>query len=195
LFFGRSLVRVSVRKGADIGRFQRVALFAAILTAAAAAVASETITYSYDARGRLVKVQRSGSVNNEVTVNYSYDKADNRTNVNVVSPNAPPPGSPTDPPAPPSNMPPTPVSDAGSQGRCTTGTYEVTANDTDPDGDYPLSLVSVSGAGFSILSGTTLQFMSAANSGARVGTYTVQDSRGATASATLTITVSGGSCQ
>ena len=55
--------------------------------AAAATWASETITYSYDARGRLVKVERSGSVNNNVKAEYKYDKADNRTNVNVVSPN------------------------------------------------------------------------------------------------------------
>ncbi|HEV2818542.1 MAG TPA: hypothetical protein VGW40_15120 [Allosphingosinicella sp.] len=57
---------------------------------AVAAWASETITYTYDARGRLVKVVRAGSVNNNVTANYSYDKADNRTNVNVASPNSPP---------------------------------------------------------------------------------------------------------
>jgi YD repeat-containing protein len=60
------------------------------LTAAAAAAASETITYSYDSRGRLVRVVRTGTVNNNVSANYSYDKADNRTNVNVVSPNSPP---------------------------------------------------------------------------------------------------------
>jgi len=57
---------------------------------AIAAWASETITYTYDSRGRLVKVERTGSVNNNVSANYSYDKADNRTNVNVVSPNPPP---------------------------------------------------------------------------------------------------------
>ena len=57
---------------------------------AIAAWANETITYTYDARGRLVKVVRTGSVNNNVSANYSYDKADNRTNVNVVSPNSPP---------------------------------------------------------------------------------------------------------
>jgi hypothetical protein len=68
-----------------------IALAAAATVAAAAAMASETITYTYDARGRLVKVVRTGSVNNNVSANYSYDKADNRTNVNVVSPNAPPP--------------------------------------------------------------------------------------------------------
>ena len=74
-------------------------------------------------------------------------------------------------------------------------TYNVTANDTDPDGDYPLSLVSVTGAGFSVLSSTTIQFTSTASTGAKVGTYTVQDSRGATATATLTVTVSGGICE
>ncbi|HMG48237.1 MAG TPA: RHS repeat domain-containing protein [Allosphingosinicella sp.] len=63
----------------------------AIAVLAGAAIASETITYSYDARGRLVKVVRTGSVNNNVSATYSYDKADNRTNVNVVSPNSPPP--------------------------------------------------------------------------------------------------------
>ncbi|HST36573.1 MAG TPA: hypothetical protein VLK25_08095 [Allosphingosinicella sp.] len=57
---------------------------------AAITYATETITYTYDARGRLVRVVRGGSVNNNVSANYAYDKADNRTNVNVVSPNAPP---------------------------------------------------------------------------------------------------------
>lgn len=60
------------------------------IAGAAVAYASETITYKYDARGRLVRVERSGTVNNNVSANYSYDKADNRTNVNVVSPNPPP---------------------------------------------------------------------------------------------------------
>lgn len=44
----------------------------------AAAYAAETITYTYDARGRLVKVSHSGTVNNNVVTNYTYDKADNR---------------------------------------------------------------------------------------------------------------------
>lgn len=60
------------------------------LGVAAAAYASETITYTYDARGRLVRVVHNGSVNNNVSANYSYDKADNRNSVNVVSPNSPP---------------------------------------------------------------------------------------------------------
>jgi YD repeat-containing protein len=73
-------------------RFEKslLVLFIAALAAGAAATASETINYSYDARGRLVQVKHSGTVNNNVTANYTYDKADNRTNVNVASPNPAP---------------------------------------------------------------------------------------------------------
>lgn len=56
------------------------------------AIAAETITYTYDAKGRVVKVVRTGTVNNSVTYDYVLDKADNRKNVKVTnSPNAPPP--------------------------------------------------------------------------------------------------------
>ncbi|HYD11550.1 MAG TPA: hypothetical protein VEC11_01750 [Allosphingosinicella sp.] len=54
------------------------------LAAVAAAHAAETLTYRYDARGRLVRVQHNGSVNANVVTNYSYDKADNRTLKNVT---------------------------------------------------------------------------------------------------------------
>lgn len=64
-------------------------MLVATALAAGAAAASETITYTYDARGRLVKVERKGTVNNGVKAEYKYDKADNRTNVNVTSPNPP----------------------------------------------------------------------------------------------------------
>lgn len=61
---------------------RRIILVAAVSAAAlasAAAQAAETITYTYDARGRLVQVAHSGSVNNGVTTSYVYDKANNRT--------------------------------------------------------------------------------------------------------------------
>jgi hypothetical protein len=54
-----------------------IALMVLILLGAAA-YAAETITYTYDARGRLVKVTHTGTVNNNVVTNYTYDKADNR---------------------------------------------------------------------------------------------------------------------
>jgi hypothetical protein len=56
------------------------------------ALAAETITYTYDAKGRVVKVVRTGTVNNNVTTEYTHDKANNRTKVKVTnSPNPPPP--------------------------------------------------------------------------------------------------------
>ena len=48
-----------------------------------AAMGTETITYTYDARGRLVQVVHTGTVNNNNQACYKYDKADNRTNVQV----------------------------------------------------------------------------------------------------------------
>ena len=70
----------------------RWVLVAAISAVAAAAFAAETITYTYDARGRLVKVERTGTINNNVVTNYTIDKADNRTNKTTTgSPNPPPP--------------------------------------------------------------------------------------------------------
>jgi YD repeat-containing protein len=64
-------------------RLKRAALAAAAACAlaASAALAGETITYSYDARGRLVKVVRTDSATNAVKTStaYDHDKADNRT--------------------------------------------------------------------------------------------------------------------
>ncbi len=58
----------------------------------AAASAGETITYKYDARGRVIEVIRSGTVNNGVKTVYTYDKAGNRTaKTTTGSPNPPPP--------------------------------------------------------------------------------------------------------
>jgi hypothetical protein len=49
-----------------------------------AAQATETVTYTYDAKGRLVQVVHTGTVNNNLTTTYSHDKADNRTNVTTT---------------------------------------------------------------------------------------------------------------
>lgn len=47
--------------------------------------AAETITYTYDAQGRLTNVGHSGTVNNGVQQSYSHDYADNRINVTVTT--------------------------------------------------------------------------------------------------------------
>lgn len=57
---------------------------AAITGIAAAALASETVTYTYDARGRVVAVKHTGTINNGMISNYAFDKADNRKNVKVT---------------------------------------------------------------------------------------------------------------
>jgi len=49
------------------------------------AMAAETITYTYDAQGRLVTVSHTGTINNNVQTVYSHDNADNRTNVTTTS--------------------------------------------------------------------------------------------------------------
>jgi hypothetical protein len=74
------------------GATMRAFLLLPLLLNSAAAFAAETITYTYDSRGRLVQVARTGSINNGVTTNYTIDKADNRTNKTTTgSPNPPPP--------------------------------------------------------------------------------------------------------
>lgn len=61
-----------------------LAIFLTLLFLGVAAYAAETITYTYDARGRLIEVHHSGSVNNNVVTNYTVDKADNRTKKNTT---------------------------------------------------------------------------------------------------------------
>lgn len=46
--------------------------------------ASETVTYTYDALGRVTGVSHSGGANNGLQASYQYDNADNRTNVTVT---------------------------------------------------------------------------------------------------------------
>jgi YD repeat-containing protein len=71
---------------------RKLLLGAIALALVTGAFATETITYTYDAKGRLIRVVRTGTVNNNVTTEYTYDKANNRkTVVTTNSPNVPPP--------------------------------------------------------------------------------------------------------
>lgn len=65
---------------------------ALVLFAAAPALASETVTYTYDELGRLVRTSQTGSVNNGVVTDIDYDAAGNRTDYDVTGSN----GSGTD---------------------------------------------------------------------------------------------------
>lgn len=55
-----------------------------LLVCSTAAFAAETTTYTYDAKGRLVRVVKSGGPNNGTTTTYDHDKVDNRTRVVVT---------------------------------------------------------------------------------------------------------------
>jgi hypothetical protein len=74
-----------------------LAIFLSLLLLGAAAYAAETITYTYDARGRLKQVAHSGTINNGVSAAYTYDKADNRANVTVTGAGASGPAAPVSP--------------------------------------------------------------------------------------------------
>lgn len=63
---------------------KRVCLALGLVAFATPAFSAETVTYTYDAKGRLIKVVRSGSVNNGLNTTYQHDKADNRQRVVVA---------------------------------------------------------------------------------------------------------------
>ena len=72
-------------------KFGLLAGIAIVFSSLGPVQATETITYKYDAKGRLVEVKRTGTVNNNVNTTYTHDKADNRKNTTTTgSPNAPP---------------------------------------------------------------------------------------------------------
>jgi YD repeat-containing protein len=160
--------------------------------------ATETVTYTYDAQGRLVQSVISGTVNNGQTSSTSFDAANNRTNYSVSVAGAPPPPPP--PPPPPANNPPATVADTLTVQRCTIGTKNVTANDSDPEGHVPLEVLSAVNANASLGSASVASASSVfyeaygTATGSDAVTYTVRDSLGATSTGTLTVTFSGPSC-
>ncbi len=83
------------RLGGDaMNRTEKALLAIAALSAAAATMASETITYTYDTRGRLARVEHSGTANSGVNTSFTYDKADNRTNMTTTGAGAAGAGAP-----------------------------------------------------------------------------------------------------
>lgn len=96
------------------------------------------------------------------------------------------------------NTPPVAATDSTSLATCSTKTINVTANDTDADGDLPLTVISASGngrVGASVASATSVQLSSGMQTGATAVSYTIKDSGGATDSGTISVTVtSGGIC-
>lgn len=193
----------------------RYFIVGAALASGAAALADETQTYTYDDLGRLVAVTYTGTVNNGNKHSMCFDSADNRTRYrsdpNGAGADCPPPvpvptpapsPSPTPPPPPPPpapNIPPVANADSMSAKKCEVATKDLTANDTDADGDYPLAVTSVgttSLGDLAILSGGTVSFTAYGTTGTAAVSYTVTDSRGASSSGSLQVTVTNGTgCQ
>ena len=160
-----------------------------------AARASETIVYSYDPLGRLTGASTTGGPNDGLGVATGYDPAGNRTNYGVGTDGNPPP-TPTPTPTP-SNQPPVTVSDSLSVPQCSAGTRDVLANDSDPEGNVPLSLVSLaqgSKGTATISNSTTIRYEADVVTGTDKVTYTVRDSLGATSTGNLNITITSGTC-
>jgi hypothetical protein len=169
----------------------------ALVAPTGATQAAETVTHQYDALGRLVQSAKSGGPASGAQTTTAYDPAGNRSNQTVTGAGgggAPPPPPP---PPPPTNNPPVANPDnAGSMARCSLKTVNLVANDTDPNGNYPLSLVSAVGSGVSVtvVSATSIEIESGVSTGSKTISYVVADSLGATANGSATVSVAGGSC-
>ena len=61
-----------------------IAVAALLMVVPVGLQSAETLTYKYDAKGRLIEVKRTGTVNNNVQTNYTHDKANNRKTVVVT---------------------------------------------------------------------------------------------------------------
>ena len=158
------------------------------------ALASETITYTYDALGRLVGVSTSGGPNDGVGVGTTYDPAGNRCTYTVDGAGAgggecrgaggPPPGT----------HPPTTNPDSLTVEQCGSGSVDVTANDSDPESHLPLTVTGVAGGGKgvpAVVSGSTVGYTSTGGLGPDSFTYTVADSLGAASTGTVNVQITG----
>ena len=182
-----------------IGRQLLITVSLGGLAAAAipAPAASETVTYSYDALGRLVGVSTSGGPNDGVGVGTTYDPAGNRCTYTVGgagggggSAECPDGGGGP----PPGNQPPVTGADFLAVEQCGSGSVNVTANDSDPEGHLPLAVTQVAGGSKGIpvvVSGSTVGYSSTGGLGPDSFTYTVADSLGATATGTVNVQITG----
>lgn len=182
----------------------------AIGAASSPAYAQETTTYQYDQLGRLVRSSVIGGPSNAITTATCFDPAGNRVQYFVGTGTAPacaavtptpgpaptPSPTPTPTPAPtptptPTNSPPVAVGDSTSFICSQTKTLNILANDYDPDGNTPLSLVSVSGSLWVNIANSTSILMSSSSPGSFYVSYVVQDALGATATGSVNVTVTG----
>lgn len=161
----------------------------ALVVTSSHAHAQEATSYSYDALGRLVSTSTSGGPNSGVVMGTCFDAAGNRAQYVVGAAGAPcttpapsPAPTPTATPTPtPTNTPPVAVTDSTFFHCASYKTLNVLANDYDPDGNTPLSLVGVTVSNPSmwvdIADSTSIQ-MAASLPGSYTVNYTISGSLG-----------------
>lgn len=174
-------------------------MVSALAVATAAFGQNEVTTYKYDALGRLTGSSVAGGPVANRQTGTCFDPAGNRVRYDIAT-SAPAacPGTPTPTPTPtPTNQPPVPVTDSAQFNCSAYKTINVTGNDTDPENNTPLSVVSASAPpGMVWVSGwsSTSVTVGAGQSGSYWVTYVVADSLGATATGTVNLTVNGDNC-
>jgi len=183
---------------------------------ATTAIAQDQRTYTYDALGRLIEQVSNGAPNNNEVHSICYDAAGNRTQYRTSTdgssgncdpgipgttptpsptPTPTPTPTPSPTPTPTGNNPPVTVNDSTS-GNCYTLKFvNLTANDSDPEQNYPLNLTAItqnSGlATASIASASSVVVEFGPQWDSSSFTYTVQDSLGASSTGHLAVTTSG----
>lgn len=96
------------------------------------------------------------------------------------------------------NNPPTVGNNSFSVWSCQEKTVNLTSNDSDPEGNYPLTVTAVDPSSLGwidITSASSVTFYAADTSGGETLSYTVEDSLGASATGLISIGVIGRQCQ
>lgn len=186
-------------------RIRLLAFVAVWITVPSPQVSAQQSTeaYTYDAVGRLIIVETVSGTRDGETRSICYDPSDNRTQYKGTSNGSaascaeagePHYGGPPPPPPPPPNRSPVAEADSVSVNCHQTVTVNLTGNDGDPDGDYPLILTALSGAGpanAAVISSTSASVGAAAQNSISYFSYTVKDSTGRSATGALIITTIG----
>ena len=176
---------------------------AAIGLIAATGAYAETVTHTYDVLGRLRTSSVSGGPNSGTNTAICYDAANNRQKY-VTAIGGAASSTPTPTPTPtPTNQPPVAVADSAMAQMCGWGEeIAVLANDSDPEGNTPLAIVSVSAANMgtpallgSAGNGTAIFYQpNGYSAGTDSFTYQVRDSLGAVSTGTVTVNVMNVGC-
>lgn len=134
-------------------------------------LAQTQITYTYDELGRVKTVTDSINSNRS----YEYDAAGNRSGVSIAG----------------SNLSPQATSDNVTAILFTPTQFNLTANDTDPNGD-PLTITSVTqpgNASVTIKSASSVEIVGTASRTNSTFNYVISDGKGGQATGTVAVTV------